>query len=84
MYLLTAAIMRGAWKLKYTRRFRNDAPNTGAQWGKQVRCDRIAEGYGAHGEFVDRREDIAPAIERALACGRPAVVQVPIDAYQCG
>ena len=44
-----------------------------------MRFDRIAEGYGAHGEFVERREDIGPAIERALACGRPAVVQIPID-----
>jgi acetolactate synthase-1/2/3 large subunit len=57
----------------------DEAPNTEAQWGKQVRFDKIAEGYGAHGEYVERREDIAPAIERALASGRPAVVQVPID-----
>ncbi len=41
--------------------------------------DKIAEGYGAHGEFVERREDIVPAVERALASGRPAVVQIPID-----
>ena len=45
-----------------------------------MRIDKIAEGYGAHGECVERREDIAPAIERALACGRPAGVQVPIGA----
>jgi acetolactate synthase-1/2/3 large subunit len=49
--------------------------------GKFPSVERIAEGYGAHGEFVERREDIAPAIERALASGRPAVVQVPIDAH---
>lgn len=72
-----------AWGLEvkvYNVAFGDDAPNTEAQWGNQVRFDKIAEGYGAHGEFVERREDIAPAIERALACGRPAVVQVPIDA----
>jgi thiamine pyrophosphate-dependent acetolactate synthase large subunit-like protein len=71
-----------AWGLEvkvYNVAFGDDAPNTEAQWGKQVRFDKIAEGYGAHGEYVERREDIAPAIERALACGRPAVVQVPID-----
>jgi thiamine pyrophosphate-dependent acetolactate synthase large subunit-like protein len=47
-------------------------------WGA-VRFDRIAEGFGAHGEYVDRTEDIAPAVERALAAGRTAVVQVAVD-----
>jgi thiamine pyrophosphate-dependent acetolactate synthase large subunit-like protein len=44
-----------------------------------VRFDKIAEAYGAHGEYAERREEIAPAVERALASGRPAVVQVPIN-----
>ncbi len=52
---------------------------TEAHWGKQVRLDKVAEGYGAHGEYVEREEDIRPAIERALASGKPAVVQVRID-----
>mgnify|MGYP003575339553 CR=1 FL=1 len=51
-----------------------------AQWGKQVRLDRIAEGFGAHGEYVERAEDVAAAVERALASGKPAVVHVEIDA----
>jgi len=71
-----------AWGLEvkvYNVAFGDEAPNTEAQWGRQVRFDKIAEGYGAHGEFVERREDIAPAIARALACGRPAVVQIPVD-----
>jgi len=41
--------------------------------------DTIANGFGAHGEYVERAEDIAAAVERALASGKPAVVQVPID-----
>jgi thiamine pyrophosphate-dependent acetolactate synthase large subunit-like protein len=72
-----------AWGLEvkvYNVAFGDEATNTEAQWGQQVRFDKIAEGYGAHGEFVERREDIVPAIERALASGLPAVVQVPIDA----
>jgi len=71
-----------AWGLEvkvYNVAFGDEAPNTEAQWGKQVRFDKIAEGYGAHGEFVQRREDIAPAVKRALAAGGPAVVQIPID-----
>jgi thiamine pyrophosphate-dependent acetolactate synthase large subunit-like protein len=72
-----------AWGLEvnvYKLAFGEEAPYTEARWGKQVRFDKIAEGYGAHGEFVERREDIVPAVQRALASGRPAVVQIPIDA----
>ncbi|MGO9931080.1 MAG: thiamine pyrophosphate-binding protein [Steroidobacteraceae bacterium] len=53
---------------------------TEAHWGPQVRFDKVAEGLGAHGEFVERAEDIAPAVKRALASGKPAVVHVTIDA----
>ncbi len=56
-----------------------DSPETEAHWGKQLRLDKVAEGFGAHGEYVERAEDIAPAIARALASGKPAVVQVVID-----
>jgi len=52
---------------------------TEAHWGKQLRLDKIAEGYGAYGEYVEREEDIGPAIKRALASGKPAVVQIPVD-----
>ena len=71
-----------AWGLEvkvYNIAFGDDAPDTEAHWGKQVRFDKIAEAYGAHGEYAERREEIAPAVERALASGRPAVVQVPIN-----
>ena len=69
---LEVAVYKGAFGLQ--------SPETEAHWGDQVRLDKVAEGFGAHGEFVDRAEDIAPAVARALACGRPAVVQVAIDA----
>jgi acetolactate synthase-1/2/3 large subunit len=32
--------------------------------------------FGAHGETVEKTEDFAPAFERALACGRPALVHI--------
>ncbi len=44
-----------------------------------VRLDRVAEGLGAHGEYCERTEEIVPAMERALASGKPAVVQVVTD-----
>ena len=34
----------------------------------------IARGFGCHGELVTRAQDVAPAIERAIASGLPAVL----------
>ena len=43
------------------------------------RYDRIVEALGGHGECVERPEELAPAVERAIASGRPACVNVAID-----
>lgn len=42
------------------------------------RYDEVARALGAHGEFVQAPEEIAPAIRRALASGKPACVNVLI------
>lgn len=34
----------------------------------------IARGFGCHGEVVTRAADVAPALQRAIACGLPAVL----------
>ncbi len=39
----------------------------------------LARAYGAHGETVTTTDEFAPAFERALAAGRPALVHVRID-----
>jgi acetolactate synthase I/II/III large subunit len=39
----------------------------------------LAASFGAHGEAVTRTEDFEPALERALAAGRPAVVELVVD-----
>jgi acetolactate synthase I/II/III large subunit len=39
----------------------------------------LARQFGAHGERVEKTEEIAPALERALASGKPAVVEVLTD-----
>jgi acetolactate synthase-1/2/3 large subunit len=38
-----------------------------------------ARAFGAHGEVVERTEDFAPAFERALAAGAPALVELRVD-----
>ena len=43
-----------------------------------ARYDRVAEGFGAHGEHVERASELAPALERAARAGRVACVNVAI------
>lgn len=44
-----------------------------------TRYDRLGEALGAHGEHVTSLEDLRPALERSLASGGPAVVNVETD-----
>ena len=39
----------------------------------------LARAYGAHAERVERTEDFEGAFERALASGKPAVLELPVD-----
>ena len=63
----------------YKRTFGKGSAETGVHWSKDVRFDKIAEGFGCYGEYVERAEDIGPAIKRAYASGKTAVLHVPID-----
>ena len=51
---------------------------TGCELGP-VRYDLMVQGLGGHGEFVEQKEDIKPALERALESGKPACVNVLTD-----
>jgi acetolactate synthase I/II/III large subunit len=39
----------------------------------------LARAYGAHGETIVSTEEFAPAFERALAAGGPALLHVKLD-----
>jgi acetolactate synthase-1/2/3 large subunit len=43
-----------------------------------TRYDRVVEALGGHGEYVERPEEIRPAMERALGAGKPALVNIKI------
>ena len=45
----------------------------------EIEFDRLGIAMGAHGERVSRPEDLRPALERALASGRCAVIHVDVD-----
>jgi thiamine pyrophosphate-dependent acetolactate synthase large subunit-like protein len=53
-------------------------PKPGRNLG-HARYDRMAIDLGAHGEFVEKPPDVRPALERAFASGKPAIVNVITD-----
>jgi acetolactate synthase I/II/III large subunit len=44
-----------------------------------TRYDQVVEALGCHGELVERPEDVRPALDRAFAADRPALVNVLTD-----
>src|SRR5262249_62290528 len=41
------------------------------------RFDRLAEGYGARGFYINRPDEIADAVGEALAADRPSGLEIP-------
>lgn len=52
--------------------------NVGRELGHQ-RYDKVVEALGGYGEFVENPADIRAALERAIASGKPALVNVCTD-----
>jgi acetolactate synthase-1/2/3 large subunit len=44
-----------------------------------TRYDKVVEALGGYGELVTMPEEIAPALERAFASGKPACINVMLD-----
>jgi acetolactate synthase I/II/III large subunit len=44
-----------------------------------ARYDQVAAAFGGHGELVERAADLPGAIERSLASGKPACINVMIE-----
>ncbi|MGC8605477.1 MAG: thiamine pyrophosphate-dependent enzyme, partial [Desulfomonilaceae bacterium] len=43
------------------------------------RYDKMVEGLGGYGEYVTTEREIAPALERAVASGKPSCINVVTD-----
>ncbi|HEX8058551.1 MAG TPA: thiamine pyrophosphate-binding protein, partial [Novosphingobium sp.] len=81
--LLVVAAVDHAWGIEvasYKANYGEETSTPEAKWNRHVRLDKTAESLGAHGEYVDKVADIGPAVARALASGKPALVHVEIDA----
>src|ERR1700743_1586497 len=81
--IVTLVGVDNQWGLEvgvYKRTFGHGKTNEpGVHWGKNVRFDKIAEGLGCVGMYVEKAEDLGPAIEKAFASGKTTVIHVPID-----
>ena len=44
-----------------------------------ARYEQVAQGFGAHAEYIEKAEDVGPAVERALASGLPACINIITD-----
>jgi acetolactate synthase-1/2/3 large subunit len=45
----------------------------------QTRYEQMVQGLGGYGEFVERPEDLEPALKRALAAEKPALLNVAVQ-----
>ena len=73
--VITVISLNGGWTADGARK------RTGSHLG-YTRYDKMAEVFGCYGEYVEKPEDIRPALERASAStkkGVPAVINVRTD-----
>ena len=76
--ITTVVFAEGAWTM--------EEPNERMLYGKTfgtgmgtVRWDKVAEGLGCHGEYVERIDDVEPALSAPGHAAGPAVVCVKTD-----
>jgi acetolactate synthase-1/2/3 large subunit len=70
----------GAWgMIKHGQQLRYGNDRVfGSELGT-IHYEKVAEALGGYGERVEKDADIIPAVERALASGKPACVNVLTD-----
>lgn len=44
-----------------------------------ARYDKVMEAFGGHAEYVERPDEMLPALQRSKACGLPSLINVKID-----
>lgn len=68
------------WNAEHQIQLRDYGPNrTHSCELSPARYDQVAIGLGCHGEHVSSEDELVPALERAIASGKPACVNVAID-----
>jgi acetolactate synthase I/II/III large subunit len=70
----------GIWALeKHPMEFLYEGWSVAADLRPETRYDQMVEALGGHGELVREPAELRPALERAFAAGKPALVNVLTD-----
>ncbi len=79
IHVVTLVLNNDCWgsEKAYQKQF-YDARYVGVDLGNP-RYDRYAELFGARGYHVAEPDQIGDAVRAALGCGKPAVIEIPID-----
>jgi acetolactate synthase-1/2/3 large subunit len=72
----------GSWGMSRHGQVRNHGHTVATDLGVRP-YHEVARALGGYGEFVDDAREVRAAIERALASGSPAVVNVAVDPEIC-
>ncbi len=77
--VVTLVMNNNCWgsEKAYQKHFYNER-YVGADIGNP-RYDKFAELFGAKGYYVEHADQVGGAMEAAFQCGKPAIVEVPID-----
>ncbi|MDW8319698.1 MAG: thiamine pyrophosphate-binding protein [Anaerolineae bacterium] len=80
--VVVVALVDAGWGMERTAyAFQGFGPeqHVGVDIAAEVRYDLAAQALGCYGEKVDALEDLLPALERAVASGKPALLHVTVD-----
>jgi len=66
------------WNAEYQIQLRDYGRTVGCEL-RPTRYDQVAVAFGGHGEHADSPEAVLPAAKRALASGKPAVLNIEIE-----
>ena len=70
----------GCWNAENQIQLRTYGPNRVHNMDlTPARYDLVVEALGGHGEFVERATDLPGALDRALASGKPALINIMIE-----
>jgi acetolactate synthase-1/2/3 large subunit len=76
--LTVVVFAEGAWTMEEPSELAAYGRTFGTEMG-EIRWDEVVRGLGCHGEYVDTLAELAPALQRARASQRPALVCVRTD-----
>ncbi|MCL6479300.1 MAG: thiamine pyrophosphate-binding protein [Peptococcaceae bacterium] len=74
----TIVFAEGAWTMEEPNELMLYGKTFGTKQGT-IRWDKAAEGLGCHGEYVEKLEDLEPALKRAREHNGPTVICVKTD-----